>query len=185
MARRAVLTSPELSDADGDHESDESSMHQQSRRVTNLDSTSLSPAASFSSDKENRSAATPRPNNAKSRAMAPPSKLPTPASEESTSARASKRRKLGERDAPNAIQAAHQKRLDEAGDPSVYDPDQTIEERRAIRKEYRDLSRELTGTLLFQSYLLMRNANFVGPRFSSRVPQVRLERSSRNPHESK
>lgn len=77
--------------------------------------------------------------------MPPPSKLPTPASEEPTSERSSKRRRLGERDPPNATQTAHQKRLDEAGDRAVYDPDQSIEERRAIRKEYRDLSRELTG----------------------------------------
>lgn len=87
--------------------------------------------------------------------MAPPSKLPTTGSEEPTSGRASKRRRLGERDAPNETQAAHQKRLDEAGDRSVYDPDQTIEERRAIRKEYRDLSRELTGAFLVHPSLAM------------------------------
>ena len=148
MARRAVLTSPDPSDDDVDREVDNTSNRQHGRRVTNPQSTSPSPAASFSSDKENRTEARSRPSNGKSRAMDPPSKLPTTASEEPTSERASKRRRLSERDAPNETQAAHQKRLEEAGDRSVYDPDQTIEERRAIRKEYRDLSRELTGTIL-------------------------------------
>ncbi|KAL8828134.1 MAG: hypothetical protein Q9191_002764 [Dirinaria sp. TL-2023a] len=144
MARRAVLSSPEPSDAESDHESGDASVRRQTERVTNPEISSVSPAASFSSDKENRSTARSRPSNGKSRAMPPPSKLPTPVLEEPTSGRASKRRRLSERDAPNATQAAHQKRLEEAGDRSVYDPDQTIEERRAIRKEYRDLSRELT-----------------------------------------
>jgi len=139
MARRAVLSSPEPPD----HDEDNTSTRQADDRVANLGSPS--PAASFSSDKENRGVLAPRPANGKARAMAPPSRLPTPESVGPPSGRASKRRRLSDRDAPNATQAAHEKRLESAGDTSVYDPDQSIEERRVIRKDYRDLSRELTG----------------------------------------
>lgn len=139
MARRAALSSPEPSDQEGDA----ATTPHLNERANNLGSPS--PAASFSSDKENRGAASSRHTNGKARAMPPPSKLPTPESAEGPSQRASKRRRLSERDAPSTTQAAHEKRLETAGDTSVYDPDQSIEERRVIRKDYRDLSRELTG----------------------------------------
>lgn len=139
MARRAVLSSPDPPD----HDEDSTSMQQADGRAANLGSPS--PAASFSSDKENRGVLVSRPANGKARAMPPPSRLPTPGSVEPPSGRANKRRRLSDRDAPNATQAAHEKRLESAGDTSVYDPDQSIEERRVIRKDYRDLSRELTG----------------------------------------
>ena len=139
MARRAVLSSPESSDEGGGN----TAARQRGRRPANLGSPS--PAASFSSDKENRAATSTSLTNGKSRAMPPLSKLPTPDTAEPPSERASKRRRLSDRDAPDATQAAHERRLDSAGDVSVYDPDQSIEERRMIRKDYRDLSRELTG----------------------------------------
>ena len=145
MARLARLTSPDPDDSETLNDSSRR-QQQQNRHVPNPGSPSPSPAASFSSDKENRTATRSRSSNGKSRAMPPPSKLPTPNSEEPTSERANKRRRLSGREESNATQTAHQKRLEEAGDRSVYDPDQSIEERRAIRKEYRDLSRELTGT---------------------------------------
>ena len=102
-------------------------------------SLSPSPAASFSSDKENREAAV-RKGNGKSKAMPPP-KLPTPALGDSEAPRTNRKRKLAERDAPTA----HERELDEVGDTQYYDPDQSMDERRAIRKGFRDLSRELTG----------------------------------------
>jgi len=140
MARRAVLSSP----GPPDHDEDNTSSRQADGRAANLGSPS--PAASFSSDKENREILASRPANGKARAMPPPSRLPTPGSVEPPSGRASKRRRLSDRNAPSATQAAHEQRLESAGDTSVYDPDQSIEERRVIRKDYRDLSRELTGT---------------------------------------
>lgn len=72
--------------------------------------------------------------------MAPPQR-PTPDS----STRPNRKRKLGERDPPNASQAVYQKQLAQAGDTRYYDPNQSMEERRAVRKEYRELARDLTG----------------------------------------
>ena len=54
--------------------------------------------------------------------------------------------RLGERDAaPLASQLAHERELDEAADVQFYDPDQDMEERRAVRKGLRDLTRDLNG----------------------------------------
>ena len=60
--------------------------------------------------------------------------------------RSSKKRKLGERNVRNACHTAHERELAEMGDRRFYDPDQSMDERRAVRKDFRDLSRELTGT---------------------------------------
>lgn len=115
-------------------------------RVHGAASLSPSPAASFSSDKENQTATArlSRSTNGKSRNMQPP-KIPTRASAEDGTQRAAKRRRLGERSVPNASQAAHEKQLEEAGNHKCYDPNQSMEERRAVRKGIRDLSKELTG----------------------------------------
>lgn len=77
----------------------------------------------------------------------PPPEVPTPTSVDSDTSRANKRRRLGERDAPNATQLAHQRQLEGAVDTRYYDPDQSIEERRVIRKGLRDLTKELHGSL--------------------------------------
>ena len=74
-----------------------------------------------------------------------PSHLPSPATVEDDPPRSSKRRKLSERDVPNATQTAHENALAGISDARYYDPDQSIEERRALRKDFRDLSKELTG----------------------------------------
>ena len=42
-------------------------------------------------------------------------------------------------------QAIHQWELEEAADTQYYDPDQAPEERRAVRKALRDLTRDLNG----------------------------------------
>jgi len=147
MARQAKLSA--LAEENAEEEeiySDGGPTRRRQRRVSVVASLSPSPAASFSSDKENRAAATSsaRASNGKSKAMPPP-KLPTPTSIEPATPRASKRRKLSERDVPNASQVAHQKQLEEIDDIEHYDPNQSMEERRGIRKEIRDLSRELNG----------------------------------------
>lgn len=146
MARQAKLSAPAEENAEEDEiSSDTGPTRRRQRRVSNVASLSPSPAASFSSDKENR-ASSARANNGKAKAMPPP-KLPTPPSIEPATPRASKRRKLSERDVPNASQVAHQKQLEEIEDIEHYDPNQSMEERRGIRKEIRDLSRELNGML--------------------------------------
>ncbi|KAL8738708.1 MAG: hypothetical protein Q9181_000530 [Wetmoreana brouardii] len=140
MARRANIP---LSD-DEDYDAG-TSTQQDPGRVNSVGSLSPSPAASFSSDKENRTTATKnsRSTNPKSRSMAPP-KIPTSASAEDETPRSSKRRRLGERGVPNASQAAHDKELDKLGHTQYYDPNQSMAERRAVRKGIRDLSKELT-----------------------------------------
>ena len=45
----------------------------------------------------------------------------------------------------NTSQALHHQILETEGDRSVYDPDQSVEERRAVRRGYRNLQRTLDG----------------------------------------
>ncbi|KAL8894238.1 MAG: hypothetical protein Q9192_004489 [Flavoplaca navasiana] len=136
MARRANM---HISDEeDSASEVPQTSTRQSLRRVDNQP-LSPSPAASFSSDKENRQAST----TAKTKRMPPP-KLPTPALAESGTPRSAKRRKLGERRLPNASQVAHEGELEKLGHAQFYDPNQSMAERRAVRKGIRDLSKELT-----------------------------------------
>ena len=144
MARRANLSTGQ--DQHGEAQDNAESTRQRHERV-NLNSLSPSPAASFSSDKENRQAQADaaQPNNGKAKHMPPPN-MPTPSSANDDSPRPSKKRKLGERSPPNASQTAHERELAEAGDRRFYDPEQSMDERRAVRKDFRDLSRELTGT---------------------------------------
>lgn len=144
MARLANISRPD--EEDGDVHPSSAMARPRRTRGTNLDSLSPSPAASFSSDKENRESASESSHqaNAKSKAMAPP-KIPTSASVDPLSPRANKRRRLGERGAPNASQMAHERELRELGNTQFYDPEQNMDERRAVRKEIRDLSKELTG----------------------------------------
>lgn len=151
MARRANLSGDE--DDEEEVQNNVASTRRRQGRVS-LETLSPSPAASFSSDKENRQVQTDksRQDKGKGRAMAPPH-LPSPAPAEHEAPRSNKRRKLSERGAPNATQTAHENRLAEVGDTEFYDPNQSIEERRAIRKDFRELSKELTGTLVLQSTL--------------------------------
>lgn len=146
MARRARLSDDEHEDEDA--RTDMASTRRSRGRV-NVEALSPSPTASFSSDKENRqvSSRASRLTKGKGKAMDPP-QLTTPAPGAEVQPRSSKRRKLSERDAPNASQATHARRLAEAGDTEYYDPEQSIVERRAVRKDFRDLSRELTGMSL-------------------------------------
>ena len=58
-----------------------------------------------------------------------------------------KRRKLGERNhgALKPSQATFQRVREGVEDKRFYDPDQPINQRRAVRKGMRDLAKELTG----------------------------------------
>ncbi|MCJ1311576.1 nuclear protein [Agyrium rufum] len=94
---------------------------------------SPSPAVSFSSDKENRQQ---RPASSATSA----SKHATPSSVEPSS----KRRRLGERTTTNEAmsQPSPTKRRERLlYDPAYYDPDQPMEERRAVRRDLRDLAK--------------------------------------------
>lgn len=139
----ARLNKQRLLDEDGDEEikvrTPTTRQHADDRPQGEL---SPSPAASFSSDKENRG--TPLNRTDSSKSMAPP-RLPTPHSPKTSTLHTSKRRRLGERDVPNASQAAYQRELDYVADTQYYDPEQPPEERRAVRQGIRDLARELTG----------------------------------------
>ena len=77
--------------------------------------------------------------------MGPPKNLASTLVEP-LSPRGNKRRRLSERSAPNASQMAHERELRELGNTQFYDPEQDMDERRAVRKGIRDLSKELTGT---------------------------------------
>ncbi|MCJ1383608.1 nuclear protein [Xylographa soralifera] len=144
MARLKRPSLPEDNEEDLPSQTELSTRQATHRRSQNPGSLSPSPAASFSSDKENRevSAQLSRNVQGKTRAMPPP-KLPTPGSVEPAPSHTNKRRRLGERDTPNTSQSSQQEEVDLDEDLRYYDPDQPMEERRHIRKGYRDLAREL------------------------------------------
>lgn len=143
MARRINIAQ---STEEEDKEKEMRAARSRPARVSTIGSPSPSPATSFSSDKENHSARLEptRQTSGRSSAMSP-QKLPTPTSAEPPSPHLNKKRKLSERDAPNPSQRAHERELQESGNAEFYDPDQSMEERRAVRKGIRDLSKELNG----------------------------------------
>ena len=144
MARRANLSTGRHND---EHGRANLQYTRQGHGRVDLNSLSPSPAASFSSDKENQQAQADdtRQNMDRTKDMPPPH-IPIPSPVNYNGPRSSKKRKLGERNVPNASQRAHERELDDVGDRRFYDPDQSMDERRAVRKDFRDLSRELTGT---------------------------------------
>ena len=105
---------------------------------------SPSPSPSSSSDKENHESTlvSNRRSDGKLNAMAP--KLSSSTSADAGTSHSSKKRRLGERNAPIS-QIAFRKELDEIDDTKYYDPDQPLEERQANRKGYRDSSKFLAG----------------------------------------
>ena len=146
MARRANISFSEDED-EGDFQS--TSCRQRIKPGQNLNSPSPSPAVSFSSDKENRQSTsrTSRPANGKAKAM-PLSRPSESRLLETSTPRAAKRRRLGERNGQNASQLAHEQELDnlaQKGHTKFYDPNQSMDERRAVRKGIRELAKELTG----------------------------------------
>lgn len=144
------------------------------RRATSL---SPSPAASFSSDKENREASPEMSRSGKNKARGPPaSKLPTPASAEDSTPRTNKRRRLEDRDARTGTQAVHERELEEVADTQYYDPDQDMDQRRAVRKGLRDLTRDLNGRagpLLGTATLKSADRSY---RFPFRIPCASINR---------
>jgi non-structural maintenance of chromosomes element 4 len=159
MARRINIA---LSTEEEEKEKEMRSARSRAARVSTIGSPSPSPTASFSSDKENHSArlVPARQTSLRSRAVSP-QKLPTPTSAEPSSPRSNKRRKLGERDGPNPSQRAHERELQDSGNAEFYDPDQSMEERRAVRKGIRDLSKELNGEKL--SHWISGKTIFINP----------------------
>ena len=110
-----------------------------SRRAT-LQSRALaqSPAPSASvSDKENHDTTRRRSGNKQ--------KSVSMDSTAEQSPRPNKKRRLTDREIVGPSQRTHRKQLQEAGDGRYYDPNQSMAERRKVRKEYRDLTRDLTG----------------------------------------
>lgn len=125
--------------ADEEEEEDEEDLysapaaHRRPMRPSGRNSSSKSPSPqlSISSEKENRSAHNRPSGRLKGKgkaAMAP-------------AARPSKRRRTEPLDTENASQVV----IDEVADTLFYDPDQDMNERRAVRKGLRDLNRNLNG----------------------------------------
>ena len=108
--------------------------------------TSQSPPASSSSDKENHGTSLKFNRQPDRKLNQMPRKLPTA---EAETPQSSKRRRLGERSVPIS-QVAFRKELDEIDNTEYYDPDQSMEQRRETRKEYRDTGKILIGE--FEQY---------------------------------
>ena len=141
MARTANFSSDDGEDPDSTAYNTTVMTEATGQRVAHA---SPSPTVSFGSDKENRSVNAGRDGKRRTTGLSEA----TPGSDRSSS-RPSLKRKLADRDTPlNATQRLHQQELAEAGDDELYDPDQSMGERRALRKDYRDLSKDLTGRLL-------------------------------------
>ena len=146
MARRANMSTARDEDEDEETQTNPVSTRQRHGRVY-MNSLSPSPASSFSSDKENRQSQADNTQQHTERAKnMPPPQISTTSLASHDLPRSSKKRKFGERNAPNASQTAHERQLAEVGDRRFYDPEQSMDERRAVRRDLRDLSRELTGT---------------------------------------
>lgn len=153
MARLAQINSPSSEDEGDERRYPDSTgvLSTVSRRPRrNLASLSPSPEASYSSDKENhgrRNAGQEKDPKARTTTMTTPG-LRTPNSNPSTTPRVAvgRKRRFGDSDAvPSARDLAHERELVEAADTKYYDPDQDMEERRIVRKGFRDLTRELNG----------------------------------------
>lgn len=146
MARRAKLSTARDGDESEQTQTNLESTRQRHGRV-NMNSLSPSPASSFSSDKENRQArAEDTQQNIESAKNMPPPQIATASPASHNLPRSSRKRKLGERNAANASQTAYERQLAEVGDRRFYDPEQSMDERRAVRRDFRDLSRELTDS---------------------------------------
>ena len=141
-----------------------SSMRQASDDILESDLTSSTRSVSYSSDKENHASSARRTNGSTKRM----SQLPTPSSLETSASNSNKRRKLGERGGYEPSQAAA--RL-------FYDPEQPMDERRAVRKNYRDLSRELAGTYWLLAIVNLRPA-LIPTRFPRGLPCTEIYRPS-------
>lgn len=127
---------------DDDDLNEHTSNHNISARRPSGARTAASPSPEPSSDKENCEAVSSKRQNKNGKtAMGPPTQTPRV----DASSKTHKRRKLSELEGANASQVAFNKELNQVEDLRYYDPEQLIEERRRIRKDYRDLSRELAG----------------------------------------
>ena len=116
--------------------------------LSELASPSPSPVASFSSDKENHSV---QKDQGRSGAKQPSSTMaPSSTSRGGTATSANKRRKLDERDgrcngSMDPSQTALEKEKAHTDNKRYYDPEQSMDERRLVRRGFRDLAREVAG----------------------------------------
>lgn len=111
--------------------------------VGSSDGTAFSPSPSFSSDKENRTSAR-RLDKRK------PGHLTSESTQHSQAMAdaSNKRRRLSEKGGPDRqSQAAPRRQPRHIQDTDLYDPDQDPEERRKIRKGFRDLVTNLNGVM--------------------------------------
>lgn len=98
-------------------------------------------SADASSDKENHHTHQPAHLDKGKGAMRPPS-MPTPTSDDHEAPRANKRRRLQDRDASVATSTTNGERI---VDLDYYDPDQRPDERRQLRLDMRNLTRDFNG----------------------------------------
>ena len=144
MARLALIPS---SDADSDDEGTAAAQAVNRQVEEPTASFESSPEVSDSSDKENLSSRRTNRRRRDKEMVTDNSGLPTPNSNPAMSPRANKRRRLVDANASTPVPAgpAREDAPDEFIDMQFYDPDQDIEERRAVRKGFRDLNRQLDG----------------------------------------
>ena len=145
MTRSETLSSPLDQDDEDLYSGPPASRSKRPIVVRSRTVPSPSPTNSISSDKENRGsgrlAQTTRAESNK--AMPPPARS---IQNGVVSERAEKRRRLADRDgSPLNSQVTHERELEDVIDSQYYDPDQDMDERRAIRKGLRDLNRDLNG----------------------------------------
>jgi hypothetical protein len=134
-------------------------------------STPSTPSSSFSSDKENR--ASHASGSEKRKQPAAPAAM-------SEAGLGNKRRKVSDNglgEPSTQGRQAHERQLQEAIDTRYYDPDQSLEERRLVRRGFRELAANLNGKERSMYYLTGIPANHLSCllcRAKSRIPPTRI-----------
>jgi hypothetical protein len=147
MERRPKVSrspDPTLDDDIYDATPEPSNQRRVARAGPNNTSLSPSPATSVSSDKENRSSQSRTIDKGKGRMAMPPPRLSAPLSD--TDPAAGKRKRTTDRDAvqtQSRRQRTAEPEEDDEDPETSYDPDQDVEERRRLRKEFRNLHSRL------------------------------------------
>jgi hypothetical protein len=146
MARLAKRASPHEDSGDEVSRLHEGSSRQSAARRLQARASSSPPRSDlYSSDKENQTSRSSGPSGSKPKSMQP---LQRPTSSRESHSNKRRRTGLGEHGAPQQTQSqtALEKRLAMVEDLRFYDPEQPMEERREVRKGYRDLTREMIGS---------------------------------------
>ncbi|KAI9845744.1 MAG: nuclear protein [Sclerophora amabilis] len=148
MARSARLESSQEEEDDDLYSSSPIRRDGPTVHATRNPALSPSPAVSLSSDKENRSTSSVnQQQRGKGKVVMAPSSIQTVSPSRPENAQSSKRRRLADRDGPpQDVQSDHDDGLEETIDLEYYNPDQDMNERRAVRKGLRDLTRDLNDS---------------------------------------